>query len=220
MKKSILISAAVLMTAGLAFAQPVSDRAVIPVGVTLQQILRIHVVNGGNVEFVFNTIDDYTTGIPNGGTGFYDSDVVIASSTDWQLHMGAEDATLIGTDNPANTLGIDNIGFVATWTGTNSCCVAASQVSGVTGNYNTATVAGAACGLKVFTGTAADLLYTDGGNVAGSGGTVLANAFTINWECGTAVAGGTTPMAATSILAQSPVADRYTTNVFLDLEAL
>ena len=85
MKKSILAGAVALIIAGSAIAQPVSDRAVIPIGVTLVQILRIHVINGGNIEFVFNDINDYKVGIANGGTTFYDSQVVIASSTDWVL---------------------------------------------------------------------------------------------------------------------------------------
>jgi hypothetical protein len=219
MKKTILASAIALIISGSAMAQPVSDRAVIPIGVTLNQILRIHVINGGNIEFVFNSITDYTSGIANGATGFYDSQVVIASSTDWDLHMGTEEAVnMVGTDNPANVLNINNVGFTATWTGTNTCCTALTQVSGVTGNYDTATSGGAACGLKPYTGGAADLLYQDAGIAAGSGGSVLANAFTINWECGT-LGAGTTPMAITSLLAQSPAPDRYTCNVFLDLTA-
>ena len=72
MKKSILASAIALVITGSAFAQPVSDRAVVPIGVTLVQILRIHVTNGGNIEFVFNDINDYKNGIANGG--FYDTD--------------------------------------------------------------------------------------------------------------------------------------------------
>ena len=214
MKKSILASAIALIIAGSAFAQPVSDRAVIPIGVTLVQILRIHVTNGGNIEFVFSDITDYTSGITN--AAMYDSDVVIASSTDWDLHFGAEAANMIGTDNPANTILINNVGFTATWTGTNTCCTALTRVGGVTGNYDTATAGGAACGLKIFTGAATDLLYQDNGVATGSGGSILANAFTINWECGT-LAAGTTAMNATSLLAQSPSPDRYTTNVFMDL---
>lgn len=223
MKKTIFASAIALIIAGSAIAQPVSDRAVIPIGVTLQQILRIHVINGGNVEFVFNTITDYTTGIANGATGFYDSDVIIASSTDWRLNMGAEDApNMLGTDNPANILNINNVGFTAAWTGTNSCCAAGSQVVTGATYLNCATGTGLiANGLAGFVvGAGGSVLFTDGGNVLGSGGTVLANAFTLNWEVGTFVAGGSTPMNTVSILAQSPVADRYTTNVFLDLTAL
>ena len=215
MKKTIITSAIALIITGSAFAQPVSDRAVVPVAITLNQILRLHVTNGGNIEFVFNTINDYKAGITN--TAFYDTDFVVAASGNWALDMAAEDAVnMTGTDNPLNTLNINNVGFTSTWTGTNTCCTALTQVSGVTGNYDTATSGGAACGLKVFTGGAADLLYQDAGIAAGSGGDVLQNAFTLNWECGT-LAAGTTAMNATSWLAQSASPDRYVTNVFLDL---
>ena len=216
MKKTLYALCFGIIITGTAVAQPVSDRAVIPIGVTLQQILRIHVVNGGNIEFVFNDINDYKNGISN--SAFYDSDVVVASSTDWQVHMGAEDATLIGTDDPANTIALDNVGFTLTWTGGNTCCAAANQLSSIAGVYdNSAT--GTANGLLQFTGGAGDLLLVDGGNVLGSGGDINDNAFTLNWECGT-LGGGTIPMNASSLLAQSPAADRYVTNVFLDLEAL
>lgn len=217
--KKILITlflGIILSAAGI--AQPVSDRAVIPIGVTFQQILRIHVINGGNIEFVFNDISDYATGIQNGATGFYDTDVVVASSTDWQLHFGAEDATLLGTDNPLNTLALNNVGFTLAWTGSNLCCFPGDDI-----------VMGAAYldadatpnGLKQFTGGAADLLLTDGATPTGSGGDATQNAFVILWECGTLAAGSaSSPMNAVSILAQSPAPDRYVTNVFLDLEAL
>lgn len=218
MKKLILAGAASLLLLGSAIAQPVSDRAVIPVGVTLVQILRLHVTNGGNIEFVFNDINDYKLGIATGSSGFYNTNVVIASSTDWDLHFGAEDALMTGTDNPGNTIDINNVGFTVTWGGTNSCCAAASQVSGVTGNYNTATAGGLACGLKRFAGDGTDLLFTDGGTLAGSGGDIANNAFIINWECGTMKA-GTTLMNPVSLLAQSPKPDRYVTNVFMDLNA-
>ena len=122
MKKTILSSAIALIISGAAIAQPVSDRAVVPLGVTFQQILRIHVTDGGNIEFVFNDINDYKLGIPN--SAFYTTNVVIAASTHWQLHFGAEDATFVGTDNPANTLlALDNMGFTISWaTANNTCC--------------------------------------------------------------------------------------------------
>ena len=219
MKKTLIAACLGMTISGAAFAQPVSDRAVIPLGVTLQQILRVHVTNGGNIEFVFNDINDYKNGIAN--SAFYDSDVVLASSTNWEMHFGAEDATLLGTDDPANTLALNNVGFTIAWTGNNTCCAAASQVTTATGIYDNSTAT--ANGLVQYTGGAADLLFTDGGNVAGSGGDITDNAFTIHWECGTQVAGGTTPMnngAGSSILAQSPPADRYVTNVFIDINAL
>jgi hypothetical protein len=220
MKKTLIAVCLGICFAGSVMAQPVSDRAVIPLGVTLQQILRVHVTNGGNIEFVFNDINDYKNGIAN--SAFYDTDVVLASSTNWEMHFGAEDATLIGTDDPTRTLALNNVGFTITWTGNNTCCAAGNQVSSITGNYDNSST-GTANGLLQYTGLAGDVLFTDGGNVGGSGGDITDNAFTINWECGTQIAGGTTPMnngAGSSILAQSPAADRYVTNIFIDINAL
>ena len=51
MKKLLLISVGLIM-ACLTQAQPVSDNATIPIGVTLNSILRLTVVSGGNIEFV------------------------------------------------------------------------------------------------------------------------------------------------------------------------
>ncbi|MCB9002091.1 MAG: hypothetical protein H6537_09000 [Bacteroidales bacterium] len=50
------------LLASLAFGQAVNDQAIIPVSVTLNSILRLTVVSGGNIDFVVNTIDQYTSG--------------------------------------------------------------------------------------------------------------------------------------------------------------
>ena len=232
MKKSIITSAIALIITGSAFAQPVSDRAVIPLGVTLVQILRIHVTNGGNIEFVFNDINDYKQGIQNSqGNGFYDSDVQIASSTEWRLDMGAEDATFLGTDNPANTIALNNVGFACTWTGANTCCGAASDVNNTgsyTNNISAAGVATTLNGLLQYTGAGLRILFTSGATF--NGGDVTDNAFTINWEAGTSdpvtgvsdfgLAAPTSANASNSFLDQSFTPDRYVTNVFLELTAL
>ena len=226
MKKTILASAIALILAGSAFAQPVSDRAVIPLGVTLVQILRIHVPNGGNIEFVFNDIDDFKNGINSiatpAGNGFYDSDVQIASSTEWQLDMGAEDATFIGTDNPANiAFTLDNVGFTCDWNvvnaAANTCCAAASDVSrtgAYTANISAAGVRGTPQALLQYLGAGTVILFTSG--TGGNGGDVTDNNFTIHWAAGTQE--GT--MNATSILDQNITPDRYVTNVFLELTAI
>lgn len=116
----------------LAFGQAVHDRNVIPVAVNLNQVLRMTITNGGNIEFVFNTIDDYKYGLsadratlqnaqdPDvvlGGssanpvasgpgtavaTNFYKTDFTVASSTRWLIQWGAEEAEFIGTDDPSN----------------------------------------------------------------------------------------------------------------------
>lgn len=215
MKKTILASALGLIITGSAFAQPVSDRSVIPLGVTLVQILRIHITNGGNIEFVFNSINDYKLGIANGAVGLYDTDVVIASSTDWDLHMGAEDAGLMAVDNNPNpvtaSIALNNIGVTVAWTGDGTPAYGVDIIAGT--GYPNAGVND----LVAFTGVMlTDGLMADAGTVAGSGGDNVDLAFTLNWECGTMAGGG---MNATSILAQSPAPQRYATNVFLDLVA-
>lgn len=233
MKKSIITSAIALIITGSAFAQPVSDRAIIPLGVTLQQILRLHVINGGNIEFVFNDISDYKNGInavaaPSAADAFYTSDIVVASSTEWQLDMGAEDgAFLVGTDDPSNnaTFALDNVGFTLAYTGSIAagaaagCCGVNDDISTNAGFYdNCATAVGAqnlANALLPYTGTSSCILLEPGGNL--NAGDILENAFSIHWEVGTQVVTGTSPMNASSLLDQNLLPDRYTTNVLLEL---
>ena len=224
MKKSIIITCfGTLLMAGSAFAQPVHDRAVIPVAVTLEQILRIKVIDGGNVEFVFNDINDYKNGMGTlaGGaaTAFYQSTLVIASSTNWQLDCGAEDATMIGTDDPANlAMALNNIGLVTTWTGGNTFG-AGNQVIAGAGYANAGTANADA--LIQYAGPGTALLFDNG---TGNGGDVNDNSFTIDWQVGinanSAGAANVGTMNGTSILSQSLPADRYVTNVLFDLTAL
>ncbi|MDB4061785.1 hypothetical protein N8371_05115 [Vicingaceae bacterium] len=183
------------------FCQPVSDRAVIPVALTLNQILRLNVEDGGNIEFVFNRIDDYETGIPNGA--FYDTRLTVASSTRWQLDMGAEDANFIGVDNPANTLALTYAGFQITSAGNHTFGVELTDP---------ATANAAAIPLPAFPVT---VIGSAAAGAAGAtnAGDVLDNIITINWEANTAaILGATVPLID---IDQTP--DRYVTNVLLDL---
>lgn len=221
MKKSILASAIALIITGSAFAQPVADKAVIPIGITLNQILRLHVVNGGNIEFVFNDLTDYTTGIAN--SAFYDSRFVVASSTDWQLHLGGEAALLEATDNPANVgIALNNVQFTLEENGTYTAgAVVAGFNSTTFGGVYVNSITPVANGLAQYTGT----FGTDGLLTVGAlfnGGDILQNAFIIHWQCNVipVVGIGTTVCQPSTMLAQSPSPDRYTTNAFLDLEAL
>jgi hypothetical protein len=231
MKKTILAVCSGILISGAAMAQPVSDRAVIPLGVTLVQILRIHVTNGGNIEFVFNDINDYKQGINNvNGNGFYTSRVEIASSTNWQLDMGAEDANLLGTDNPANVMALNNVGFTCLWGGANVCCGPANDVDNTGAYTDNISAAGAPLrsnALLQYTGTGTVILFTTG--ATGNGGDVTDNFFDIQWEVGTHDGtwgvptypnSATNPMSTNAILNQSLVPDRYVTNVFLELTAL
>lgn len=62
--RKLFLSLAFLGICGLGFGQ-VSDNAVIPVSVTINSVLRLQVTSGGNIQFVFNTMTEFTSGIAN-----------------------------------------------------------------------------------------------------------------------------------------------------------
>ena len=189
----------VMLALGLPLlAQPVSDRAVVPVAVTLNQILRLSVTNGGNIEFVFNRIDQYENGIANAAS--YDTNIDIASSTRWTLSIGAEDATFIGTEDPITTLALDNVGYQIISDGNHAFATELTDPA----NANAGVVA-----LTAFPTTVIGSAAAPNGN----SGDVGDNTFTINWEAGTT--NGT--MNATALIDQDVTPDRYVTNVLMDI---
>jgi hypothetical protein len=180
----------------LTYAQPVADNAVIPVSVNLNSILRLNVTSGGNIEFTFTNIDQYTNGLSN--TDRYDTHFTVASSVDFDVDLSTEDATFIGADNPANTMNLNFVAYEVTSNG--------SGVDGTNWNF-----IGAPATPEDLTQTPAfPIVASVGGFGAGD---VTQNAFIINWECGTAATGGG------DLLSASLPADRYTTNVYLVLSA-
>ena len=58
--KKILLPIFVFGIISSGISQAVSDRNTIPVAVNLNRVLRMSVNTGGNIEFTFNTIDDYS----------------------------------------------------------------------------------------------------------------------------------------------------------------
>ena len=141
----------------------------------------------------------------------YVSNFTIASSTRWELSYGAEEATFIGTDNPANTLTLDNVGFSLTSNGTHTLGTEVTSAPTVDGAQVSA--------LEQFP----IVLITDNGNIASSAGDVTDNDFTITWRCGTAEVGGApATMNPTVLLEQnpSPTPDRYIVNVLFELASL
>jgi hypothetical protein len=203
MRKSTLL--AIMLFCGLtAFSQAVKDRSVIPVAVNLNQVLRLNVTNGGNIEFVFNTIDDYKDGLGAGDEAQYQTNFSVASSTNWSLQYGAETASLIATDDPLNVdFDLDNVGLQL-------------NVEGAVYDWETEYVSvpttngGAVANLDV----AGTTLITVG--TAFNAGDAVDNMFSINWRCGTAEGG----MAATALLDQSLAPDRYVVNVLFDLTSI
>ncbi len=210
------------------FSQAVKDRQVIPVAVNLNQVLRMTITNGGNIEFVFNSIDDYRSGLsgdagtsgsanPAGSEGFYQTDFTVASSTRWKITYGSEEATFIGTDDPSHTLDLDNVGFGIVNGGTHAFEVA-GQPQGTTPGSSLYSVptnnATEVAALQVYP---TDLIE-DNDQAVSNAGDATENSFTLVWRCGTKE-GTTTAMATESLLNQqpSPTPDRYVTNVLFEL---
>ncbi len=220
-----------LMIGVVGFSQAVKDRQVIPVAVNLNQVLRMTINNGGNIEFTFNSIDEYRDGIsgdaatsgsanPAATDGFYVTDFTVSSSTRWGINFGSEEGTFIGTDNPANTLELNNVGYTLVSNGTNTfegaggakgTTVGADLFSVVTDNGNEV------AGLEEYPA----LLLEDNDQAATSNaGDAAENSFRLVWRCGTAEAStAPTAMEAASLLNQqpSPTPDRYVTNVIFEL---
>ncbi len=198
MKKVIIFICGLFLMTSVASAQGVDDRAVIPVAVTLNSILRLNVVSGGNIEFNFNTLKDYTSGISN--SDGYNTKFTVASSVNWEVVVYAEEAILTGTDNEGgvNTRPVDNIGYQVATTGTGA---------------GTAYIIPSLSAVVALTSAETTLV---GNGVDSNAGDISQNAFTIQWRCGTSEG----DMAATSILAQSVAPDRYATNVFISLIAV
>ena len=194
MRKLFFVTAMLLLSQ-FGFGQAVNDQAIIPVSVTLNSILRLTVVSGGNIDFVVNTIDQYTSGINSGGgDARYQTNFTVSSSQDFDVTIRAEDATFLGQDNAANTMTLDNVGLDLSETGS-----------------------GADPGNWALPGTV--LALTNGaqnivdGVVGAAAGGADKNNFTIHWRLGTRE--GT--MNPSTLLAQSLTPDRYITNVFLEL---
>lgn len=224
MKKNAMLILGLLAISMVSYSQAIKDRQVIPVAVNLNQVLRMTIINGGNIEFVFNSIDDYEFGLSgaagNPGDNFYITDFTVASSTRWELTYGSELATFIGTDDPAHTLALDNVGYALASTGTH-------VFDAALGGDNTRELWSApTLGGTVIAGLIAypQVLITDNTTDAANAGAADDNAFQIVWRCGTAEddATATPPMNDTDILNQdpSPYPDRYVTNVIFELAAI
>lgn len=193
MKKLTILFATVMLTLTAAFAQPVSDSGVIPVGVTLNSILRLNITSGGNLEYVVNTIDQYTNGIAQNAR--YDTHFTVASSVDFDVTLGADAATFIGVDDAANTIPLDNLGYLVISDGTGA--------DGVNWDLPAAVLP--------LTNATPFIVQS---NYAGLGaGDINQNAFTIQWRLGTSE--GT--MNGTTLLSQSITSDRYVVNAILQL---
>ncbi|MFZ5939729.1 MAG: hypothetical protein ACOYXB_04070 [Bacteroidota bacterium] len=230
MRKQLMIMGAMLFASMSIFSQAITDRQVIPVAVSLNQVLRMSITNGGNIEFVFNSIDDYRNGLsadaatsvsanPASSEGFYQTDFTVASSTRWKLTYGSEQATFIGTDNVLNTLLLDNVGYALVNNGTHLFEGAGNAKATTAGSslFSTPTDnANEVAALEVYP---VDLIEDNDDATVSNAGDVAENSFSLLWRCGTSEAGAVVPMNTESLLNQqpSPTPDRYVTNVIFEL---
>lgn len=199
--RKLFLGLALLFLGQFGYGQAVNDQAVIPVSVTLNSILRLTVVSGGNIDFVVNTIAQYTTGINLGGTSAqYQTNFTVSSSQDFDVNIRAEDANLVGQDNStANTMDLSNVGYDITENGSGAVPTNFAIQSTVTALTNGA--------LPIVTGV-----------VGQSAGSAEQNDFTIRWRLATNEGNLAPTTALGTLLAQSLAPDRYVTNVFLELE--
>jgi len=192
--RKLFYAAALLLISQMGFGQAVNDQAIIPVSVTLNSILRLTVVSGGNIDFVVNTIGQYTTGINLGGTDArYQTNFTVSASQDFNVTIHAEDATFFGQDDATHTMPLDNVGLDLTGT---------VGGAGVNWNLPLTTLALPNAATAIVTGIA-----------GAAAGDAVQNNFIIRWRLGTVEPG----MNAATLLAQSLTPDRYITNVFLEL---
>ncbi len=187
--------------------------------------MRVNFTNGGNINFSFNSINDYKNGVgaisnasgvgasSNNSTPFFRTDFSVSSSSNWKLSFGADQATFIGTDNPANILALNNVGFTLIENGVYTTGAVNNLISALTGDFSPSAVSAL---------LAYPQILIDKGALTNAGD-VLDNNFTIFWQCGTASVQGlaTNPMNNIKIinLSTSPNPDNYIANIIFELEA-
>lgn len=154
--------------------------------------LAINIWSGQSIYFLFDEMSEYQNGIMNAGHNTF---VRVLSDVDWQLHFRADQIMFYGTNNPTNTLELNNVGVIVVSTGTNL-----DDGTNIINNAQMLPLALESSDVQLLTkGT--------GTNVGGG----LRNSFIFNWEMGTRRGN----MNALNILEQYIVADTYTLNIIL-----
>lgn len=128
--------------------------------------ININIVSGNVIQFVFSDINQYLNGILNGGQSTF---IRVGCITDWKLTFHTDQAMFYGTNNPAHTMELNNVGLVVVSTGTNL-----DDGSNIINNAKTLPLA--------LSNTPVLLLTKGSGSNIGYG---LRNSFTLNWEMGT-----------------------------------
>ncbi len=194
MKKLSLSLIAVVLAITTAFAQPVSDMGIIPVGVTLNSILRLNITGGGNLEYSVNTMSHYTAGIAPQAP--YITTFTVASSVNFSVDLYADNANFTGVSGGGNTMPVGNLGYTVAENGTGADPANWALIVGVQDVTNVA--------VRIIDGSG-----------AASAGDISQNDFELNWEFATAAVQAASGLS--SLLLQNLTSDRYVVNVVLEL---
>lgn len=195
MKKLTILIAATLMFAATSMQAQVTQD--VSMTVILTNVLELNLTGGNAIVFTFDTPAEWNNGMtaPDGGTT---STFTINSSTNWDLSVESPDLTpAVGGNNmpPAN---------IGVWCESTGTYTFGSEVTCV---YT-------AVGSPLELENAAAILIDNG---TGNAGDAAANAYTINWECGTM----NSPMNTTSMLQHVAAgdfnADTFTSTVTFTL---
>lgn len=193
--RKLVLGAAMLLLAHMGFGQAVNESAIIPVSVTLNAVSRLNIESGGNIKFVFTSIEDYNTGFTGDGNELYKTTVSIASSKKFGVGMYSETANFLPTDDPANaTLAISQLEYRLEWTGSAANTPAAADYHAT---------------WQQMSNSDATRIINDDAGLAGNG---QANRFDIWWRI------GTVDNALNTFLDQGDIApDHYVANIFIEL---
>jgi len=166
MKKILILIIFIIVNLSLN-AQVVKDRNVVPIGVTLNKILRLNIVSD-NIYFNY---DNFTITIETNSEKINNytntTEIIVASSVRWKLLYGAEETTITGLNNSIN---LNNIKFTITNNGIHQF---GNELISIPTN-NTLEKSD----LQVYP----IILIEDAHNKFANAGDEKDNSFTINWE--------------------------------------
>lgn len=156
--------------------------------------LVINILSGQSVVFTFDSMNKYINGILGGGQSTF---IRIGSIYDWKLDFVADQNMFYGTNNPSNTIQLDNVGVIVVAIGTNL-----DDGSNIINNAKFLPLALSSIDVNLMTkGSQSNKGYA------------IRNSFTLNWEMGTR-RGNMNPQR---MLDQNLGADTYTLNIILTL---
>jgi hypothetical protein len=213
--KKVLLGFMVITLLGLNVnAQPVADNAVIPMGITLSSVLRLNVVSGGNIEFVFASVNDFQNGLAG---DMYRTNLTVESSTDWGLSLYASDFS-----GSAGTFGVGIVDYGIEDNGSTNVIVDADPGPGTKNILSNvgALYAGPGSGDFVQLTNGAFLALQEAGD--GNDGVAADNDFFIRWRCGVGPTSVITPNGSGATLINDWVGTgpgRSTTNILITLSA-